>query len=174
MKQQSILIDVLRTTALAATLAVAAPSVFAHANANHKKEKNASISADEHAFGREGDPRNVKRTISVDMHDTMRFTPAEITVRQGETVRFVVHNKGKALHEMVLGTMDDLKEHGELMKKFPEMEHDAPYMAHVPPGGKQEMVWQFTQPGEFNFGCLAPGHFEAGMIGKINVRKGKS
>jgi uncharacterized cupredoxin-like copper-binding protein len=68
--------------------------------------------------------------------------------------------------------MDELKAHGELMKKNPEMEHGDPYMAHVKPGGKEEMVWQFTKAGEFNYGCLAPGHFEAGMIGKIKVVKG--
>ena len=87
-------------------------------------------------------------------------------------MRIVVRNKGKALHEMVIGTMDELKAHGELMKQNPEMEHDEPYMAHVAPGGKAEMVWQFTKVGDFNFGCMAPGHFEAGMVGKITVTKG--
>jgi uncharacterized cupredoxin-like copper-binding protein len=62
-----------------------------------------------------------------------------------------------------------LKEHGELMKKFPDMEHDEPYMAHVNPGEKEEIVWQFTKAGEFHYACLIPGHFEAGMVGKITV-----
>ena len=101
----------------------------------------------------------------------MRYTPSAIKVRQGETIRFIVKNNGKFLHEIVLGTMAELKEHGELMKKNPEMEHDEPYMAHIKPGAREEMVWQFTKPGHFNFGCLAPGHFEAGMVGKINVTK---
>jgi uncharacterized cupredoxin-like copper-binding protein len=51
------------------------------------------------------------------------------------------------------------------------MEHDEPHMSHVSPGKKEEMVWQFTKEGEFYFACLIPGHFEAGMIGKITVRK---
>ena len=73
------------------------------------------------------------------------------------------------MHEMVLGTMDELKKHAELMKKHPGMEHDEPYMAHVAPGKKGEIVWQFTKAGEFFYGCLIPGHFEAGMIGKVTV-----
>jgi uncharacterized cupredoxin-like copper-binding protein len=73
------------------------------------------------------------------------------------------------MHEMVIGTMPELKEHAELMKKHPGMEHDEPYMAHVAPGKTETMVWQFTKAGEFNFGCLVPGHFEAGMVGQIRV-----
>ncbi|WP_334188596.1 cupredoxin domain-containing protein [Noviherbaspirillum sp.] len=145
---------------------------FAHTGTQHDQHKaNASVSAEEHAFGRQGDPKNAVRTITIDMADTMRFGPAEITVREGETVRFVVANKGKMMHEMVIGTMAELKAHGELMKKHPGMEHDEPYMAHVGPGRKAELVWHFTKAGEFHYACLVPGHFEAGMIGKIKVTK---
>lgn len=172
MKKQASFISQLALAVLATSLTVVAPAVMAHGDGHAKKDKAAAISTDEHPFGKEGDPKHVTRTISIDMNDTMRFNPSEIKVKQGETIKFVVRNKGQAQHEMVLGTMDELKAHGELMKKNPEMEHDDPYMAHVKPGGKEEMVWQFTKAGEFNYGCLAPGHFEAGMIGKITVVKG--
>jgi uncharacterized cupredoxin-like copper-binding protein len=75
------------------------------------------------------------------------------------------------MHEIVFGTMQELKEHAELMRKNPGMEHDEPYMAHVAPGKAERIVWQFTKPGEFYFGCLIPGHFEAGMVGKVTVRQ---
>jgi uncharacterized cupredoxin-like copper-binding protein len=71
---------------------------------------------------------------------------------------------------MVLGTLPELKEHAELMKKFPDMEHDEPHMAHVKPGKSAQLVWQFTKAGEFHYGCLMPGHFEAGMVGKVIVK----
>jgi uncharacterized cupredoxin-like copper-binding protein len=103
------------------------------------------------------------------MSDEMRFTPAAVTVRQGEIVRFVAHNKGKVLHEMVLGAMDELKEHAELMRKFPGMEHNGPHMTHVNPGKSGETGWRFTKAGTYFFACLIPGHFEAGMIGKVVV-----
>ena len=91
-------------------------------------------------------------------------------VELGETVRFVVRNDGKQLHEMVLGTRKDIEEHAELMKKFPEMEHADPDMAHMKPGKAGEIVWQFTKPGEFRFACSQPGHHEAGMVGKVAVK----
>jgi uncharacterized cupredoxin-like copper-binding protein len=121
-------------------------------------------------FGRAGDPAKASRTIRVEMSDAMRFTPADITVKRGETVKLVASNKGQVLHEMVLGTSEELKKHAELMKKFPGMEHDEPHMAHVKPGKSGEIVWQFTKAGEFQFACLIPGHFEAGMVGKVTVK----
>jgi uncharacterized cupredoxin-like copper-binding protein len=121
-------------------------------------------------FGIAADPRKAKRTIRVGMDDRMRFVPSKIEVRRGEVVRFVAANEGQVLHEMVLGTMADLKAHAELMKQFPGMEHDEPHMAHVAPGKTGEIGWRFTQPGTFHFGCLVPGHFEAGMVGTITVR----
>jgi uncharacterized cupredoxin-like copper-binding protein len=94
----------------------------------------------------------------------------DMVVNKGDTVRFVVRNDGKVMHEMVIGTMKELKEHAELMRKFPDMEHDEPYMAHVAPGKTGEIMWQFTRAGEFYYACLLPGHMEAGMIAKITVR----
>ena len=157
---------------LLASLSLASGYVGAHGNETHSKKADAPISQDEHPFGKQGDPKKAKRTITVDMTDNMRFTPGEITVKEGETIRFVVANKGKMMHEMVIGTMDELKKHGELMKKHPTMEHDEPYMSHVAPGKKEDLVWQFSKAGEFYYACLIPGHFEAGMIGKIKVVKG--
>jgi uncharacterized cupredoxin-like copper-binding protein len=103
------------------------------------------------------------------MGDEMRFTPAEISVTQGETVKFVIANKGRVLHEMVIGTEKELLAHAELMKKHPGMEHEEPYMAHVKAGGREQITWQFTKPGTFAFACLIPGHYEAGMRGRIVV-----
>jgi len=147
----------------------ASGGALAHDDAHKSKSAKKAPSIEEKAFGREGAPKQATRTVNVEMSDAMRFSPAVLTVRQGETVRFVVKNSGKVMHEMVLGTMQELKAHAELMKKHPGMEHDEPYMVHVAPGKAGGIVWQFTKPGEFWYGCLIPGHFEAGMIGKINV-----
>jgi uncharacterized cupredoxin-like copper-binding protein len=103
------------------------------------------------------------------MSDTMRYTPSEITVRRGETVRFEAVNKGAVMHEMVLGTAAQLKRHAEMMRLHPDMQHDEPYMLHVAPGGRGAMGWSFNRTGKFLFGCLVPGHFEAGMVGHITV-----
>jgi len=69
--------------------------------------------------GMAGDPAKVSRTIPVEMHDTMRFTPGSVSVKAGETVRFFVVNKGKLPHEMVIGTAEEIDEHAEIMMKMP-------------------------------------------------------
>jgi uncharacterized cupredoxin-like copper-binding protein len=147
-----------------------AGGAFAHGDEEHAARKFEASKVEPTAFGQEGNPKKVARTIKVDMRDDMRFTPSDVTVKRGETVRFVVHNDGRVLHEMVLGTSEALARHAQLMKKFPEMEHADANMAHVKPGKAGEIVWQFTQPGEFEFACLQPGHFEAGMVGKVTVK----
>ena len=103
------------------------------------------------------------------MGDDMRFRPGRIEVRQGETVRLRVRNGGRVMHELVIGTRQELEEHAALMKKFPNMEHDEPWMAHVGPGRSGEIVWTFNRAGEFAFACLIAGHYEAGMTGRIIV-----
>lgn len=153
---------------LAAVLACFAQPAFTH-DATHEHKATGPAAIEDKAFGRVGDPKKFARTIDVDMSDQMRFTPAELTVKQGETIRLRVRNSGKTMHEMVLGTMQDLKAHAEMMRTHPGMEHDEPYMAHVAPGKVQTIVWQFTNAGEFHYGCLVPGHLEAGMLGRIKV-----
>jgi uncharacterized cupredoxin-like copper-binding protein len=146
------------------TLALIAGAAAAH-DENHG---HAPVSAT--PYGRAADPAHAKRTIAVDMTDQLRFTPAEVSVHKGEVVRFVVKNSGKLAHEFVLGTLPDLRQHAQRMQQHPGMEHDAANMAHVPPGKARAVAWQFTESGEFYYGCLVPGHFEAGMVGKVVVR----
>jgi uncharacterized cupredoxin-like copper-binding protein len=153
--------------AIALGLAMAAPSTFAHGDQTHKPR--AAIKKEQKDWGIAGDAKAVTRTIEVRMLDSMRYSPDTIDVKQGETVRFVHKNKGKVMHEFVLGTKKELDEHAALMKKFPGMEHDEPYMAHVAAGKTGQIVWTFNRPGSFDFACLIPGHYEAGMVGRINV-----
>ena len=145
------------------TLALGSTLALAHGDDQHHQGHDDS-------FGRPGDTSKVSRTIEVDMADTMRFTPAHVIVKKGETVRFTVKNSGKVKHEMVLGTAKELREHAELMKKFPEMEHEDPNQLSLDAGKTGELVWHFTRSGTFDFACLQPGHFDAGMRGKIAVR----
>jgi uncharacterized cupredoxin-like copper-binding protein len=155
---------------VAMALALASAAAWAHTG-DHEGNKAAYdySKAEETAFGKAADPKRAKQVVRVEMSDTMRFSPAQITVKKGDTVRFAASNKGKLMHEMVLGTKKDLEAHAEMMRKNPEMEHDEPHMLHVAPGKSGEMGWRFTKAGEFFYGCLVPGHFEAGMVGKINV-----
>ena len=155
---------IFRTIALAAMTASAAAGAWA--TGNHAGGHEAG-----EAIGKPGVAAKATRTVQVDMADSMRFTPANISVKQGETVRFVIKNSGQVKHELVLGTEKELKEHYEVMKKNPEMEHDDPNMVALAPGKSGEVVWQFTKAGKVDFACLQPGHYDAGMKGAVNVTK---
>lgn len=126
---------------------------------------------EETAIGKPGVAGRVNRTITVDMNDNMRYTPASVQAKQGETIRFVVRNKGQIKHELSLGTQQELLDHLEQMKKYPDMEHDEPSKITLAPGKQGEIIWQFTKTGTVNFACLMPGHYEAGMRGAVKVVK---
>jgi uncharacterized cupredoxin-like copper-binding protein len=149
-------------------LLAASSLAFAHGEGGHAAKPGAAVK-EQKPWGIAGDAAKVTRTIEVVMTDAMRFTPDRIEVREGETIRFVHRNPGRVMHEFVLGTKQELDEHAELMKRFPNMEHDEPYMAHVAPGQTGEVVWHFNRAGEFEFACLIPGHYEAGMLGRVTV-----
>jgi len=133
--------------------------------------KHAGGHGHDDAIGKPGVTAKATRTVNVEMSDGMRFNPSSIDVKQGETVRFVVTNSGKLKHELVLGTEKELKEHYEIMKKNPEMEHADPNMVSLAGGKTGEIVWQFTKAGKVDFACLQPGHYDAGMKGAVNVSK---
>ncbi|MDQ3060886.1 MAG: cupredoxin family protein [Pseudomonadota bacterium] len=146
-------------------------STAALAGGTHAGGHDHGHDAEETAIGKPGKAASVKRTVTVEMSDDMRFSPDTIPVKQGETVRFVVKNMGKVKHEFSLGTQKELLEHYELMKKFPDMEHDEPSKVSLAPGQQGEIVWQFTKAGAVDFACLHPGHYDAGMKGQVKVGK---
>jgi len=163
----------MKTTLLLAlaTATLSATTAFAHGDAARaSKAPKAASHGEVTAFGRPGDTANVTRTVRIAMSDEMRFTPASFAVKKGETIRIALANHGIVLHEMVLGTPDELRKHAELMRKFPDMEHEDAYMAHVKPGAEGDIVWTFDKAGNFGFACLIPGHSEAGMVGKVVVK----
>jgi uncharacterized cupredoxin-like copper-binding protein len=158
----------LNTLVLASLLALSA-GAHAHGDEDHAK-KAGPVKMEQKPWGIAAEAKAARRTIEITMTDAMRFTPDLIEVKQGETVRFVISNDGKMLHEFVLGTKKELDEHAALMLKFPGMEHEEPYMAHVPAGKTGEIVWTFNRAGDFDFACLIAGHYQAGMVGKVKVQ----
>lgn len=162
----------LRSAFFALNLAIATVpfAALAHGEMQHGV-KPAPMKKEQQDWGIAGDAKDVRRTLTVTMGDSMRFNPERIEVREGETVRFVVRNTGKVMHEFVIGTQSENAKHAEMMKKFPNMEHDEPHMAHVAPGQSGELIWTFNRPGQFQFACLIAGHYEAGMVGSILVTK---
>jgi uncharacterized cupredoxin-like copper-binding protein len=120
-------------------------------------------------IGKPGVAAKVSRTIQVAMANGMRFKPSEIRVKKGETIRFVLKNTDAIKHEFSLGTQQELLEHYEVMKRFPDMVHDEPNKLSLAPGKRGEIIWQFSQADTVDFACLHPGHFDAGMKGRVIV-----
>lgn len=141
---------------------------FGHGSAPHASHNPPAVK-EQKAWGIAGDAKAVRRTITLRMTDDMRFAPSHIEVREGETVRLRAENKGQVMHEIVIGTKAELDQHADMMAKHPGMEHDEPYMAHVKPGERGDIVWTFNRPGTFDFACLIAGHYQAGMVGTIKV-----
>jgi uncharacterized cupredoxin-like copper-binding protein len=147
---------------------VALPAA-AHTGDPHAR-KAGPVRKEQKPWGIAAEPSRARRTVVVRMTDDMRFSPDLLEVPLGQTVHFDIRNDGKMLHEMVIGTPQELEEHAALMAKFPNMEHDEPYMAHVDPGKTGRIVWNFNRPGTFEYACLIAGHYQAGMRGRIVVK----
>lgn len=156
---------------IAACLALAGVATTAQAHENHgaKPHDTTTAAPEQKPWGIAGEARAAKRTIDIAMADDMTFTPSVIEVREGDTVRLRLKNRGKELHELVLGTTAEIEAHAAMMKKFPDMEHDDPWMVHVPAGKTGTMVWTFNRAGDFDFACLVKDHYELGMAGRIRV-----
>lgn len=146
-----------------ALFAIAFMPLMAHASGDHHGDHQATT-------GKPGNPTQVDRTIEVTMSDQMRFKPDHVAVTAGQTIRFSVKNAGEQPHEMVIGTLDELKEHAKEMRRNPGMEHKEPNMVRLKGGTTGEIIWHFASPGEVDFACLIPGHLEAGMKGTIDIQ----
>ena len=150
---------------LMTVLGVASPAAHAHGPAAQPGHYDGHAAA----LGEPGDSKAATRTMEIQGAE-MKFVPASLTVRRGETVRFLFRNTGQLKHEMMIGTQKELNDHAALMEKHPDMEHDDPNGTQAEPGKSGEFVWKFTKAGQFFFGCLLPGHYQQGMKGTIVVR----
>lgn len=124
-------------------------------------------------ISKKGDKAKAKRTINISMRETedgkMLFEPKVLNFRKGETVILNFTNKGETDHEFVMDTEAKVQEHKAVMEKNPDMEHADDNSLRLAPGAKGQIIWTFAKSGPFTFACLIPGHYEAGMHGKMKV-----
>ncbi|MFN0318502.1 MAG: plastocyanin/azurin family copper-binding protein [Burkholderiales bacterium] len=121
------------------------------------------------AAGNPGDASKVTREIKIAALDAMRYDPTNITVKMGETIRFVVTNMGQVQHEFIIADAKEHEEHAQMMRKMPNMKHEDSNALTLAPGETKVLLWEFGKGGEFEVACHVPGHFEAGMRGKVTV-----
>jgi len=140
-----------------------------HAGHDHSHMTNTK------AFGEPGDPAKATRTIAVtavDANEAMGFEFAPFTIKQGETIKFVVTNKGSKIHEFSIGDTASQRAHAAMMKKMPHMNHEGdPSAVTLKPGETKELTWLFSKmvPGQIEFACHLKGHYEAGMSAKVKM-----
>ncbi|NIX78257.1 cupredoxin domain-containing protein [Microvirga terricola] len=162
MKRTLPLLGTLSALLLTTGLAMAGPGAAGH---GHGEEAPA---------GTPGDPKKAARVVPITMKETddgrMVYFPEKVEVRVGEQIRFVLKNAGKADHEFVLDTVENNAKHRIAMQKNPDMEHDDPNARRLAVSKGGEILWQFTKAGEFEYACLIPGHYEAGMKGTVVVK----
>lgn len=126
------------------------------------------------AVGRVGTgPATTVRTLEIveQADGKMVFSPNTIRVKRGETVRFDVTNAGKIDHEFRIDTVAGNAKHAVMMRDMPDMKHHEGNSIAISPGGSGHLSWTFTQAGTFEFACLIPGHYEAGMHGIVSVQR---
>ncbi len=138
---------------------------FAHADAGHK---HGGFAAGE--VGTDGSDARVIEIEIVEANGKMAYSRDRIEIMQNETVRFVLKNAGSLDHEFVLGTAKENRAHADMMASMPGMAHADKNMMQVASGQTSSFVWKFSNKGEFEFACLIPGHYEAGMHGIMIVK----
>ena len=135
---------------------------------------HAAAAAREFGAGEPGDPKKPARLVPVTMKETedgrMVYFPDKVDVRDGEQVRFKITNAGRTEHEFMLDTPEHNATHKAAMLKHPNMVHDDPNGVTIEPGKTAEIVWKFSKPGTYEYACLVPGHYEAGMHATVAVR----
>ena len=153
-------------TALTALPALASETVASDAHGGHNSH------GDQMLAGMPGNHDKVSRTMNVTMQETddgeMIFSPSAMEVKQGETIRFMIVNKGEIDHEFVLDTPERNALHKEVMASRTET-HATPNAVTLEPGKDGEIIWHFSNAGTFEFACLIPGHYESGMFGQVSV-----
>lgn len=156
--------------AIAILLTVADPSVASGEHGGgHDDGGGPSV-----PFGEPAPADEADRTIRITANDQMQFEPEGVRVQAGQTVRFVVENVGKVQHSFTLGTPRSQEQHeAEMRGMAPDriaghMEENPMGMV-VQPGETGTLTWRFEDAGPVEFACHIPGHFVAGMTGRIRV-----
>lgn len=150
---------------IAIALSLLTSITFAGGNHAHKHVHGGNDSSA--IVGKPGNPENVSRTIELQI-TFKHFKPSKVNVKKGETVKFVLKNVSEKEHEIMIGTIKELKEHAKAMRKNPDWVHVDPNQVTVEAGKTGELIWQFTEAGTIPFACPRHGHFKA-MRGEITV-----
>ncbi|GGH18603.1 Uncharacterized copper-binding protein, cupredoxin-like subfamily [Cribrihabitans marinus] len=136
-------------------------------------------------IGQTGDISHIDREIEVELGE-MYFDPDDFEIEKGETVKFVLTNVGRVVHEFAIATDDMHDAHANEMRAMMKggmmttrrLDHDkmrSQGMMHtdanarlLEPGEATELVWTFSGDAEdILIACNVPGHRAGGMEASI-------
>ena len=143
-------------------------------------------------IGSLGKESEVSRVIKVIMYDNY-YEPNSFQIKAGETIKFEVENAGKLVHEFNIANkmmhikhqpeMEKMVENGillafsidkEKMKKMAKMDksmgHSHSNSVLLEPKQKGDIIWKFDNAVNIEVACNVPGHYQAGMIAKVNIK----
>ena len=143
-------------------------------------------------IGSKGNETDVTRVIKVVMYDNY-YEPSSFQIKKGETVKFEVENAGMLVHEFNIANkmmhmkhqpeMVKMVENGillafsidkEKMKKLAKMDksmgHSHSNSVLLEPKQKGDIIWKFDNAINIEVACNVPGHYQAGMIAKVNIK----
>jgi len=112
---------------------------------------------------------SVAQRIEVKLTDALRMEPAEMTVKAGQPVTFVVTNSGAIQHEFYLGDEAAQTEHEKEMMSSGGMAMDEPDGIVLKPGETKELTHTFPMAGASLAGCHETAHYAGGMKAAITV-----
>ena len=143
-------------------------------------------------IGSKGNVADVTRVIKVVMYDNY-YEPSSFQIKEGETIKFEVENAGMLVHEFNIANkmmhmkhqpeMIKMVENGillafsidkEKMKKMAKMDksmgHSHSNSVLLEPKQKGDIIWKFDNAANIEVACNVPGHYQAGMIAKVNIK----
>lgn len=125
--------------------------------------------ADYLGFGRPGQEADVSRTVKLSAGDEMNYAMPSLSIKQGDTVRFVFTNTGSGTHEFFVADEDTLRQIDAMRAGNPDQSLDRPYGVRVKAGESKTIVWRFDRSGSFQLACHMPGSIKTSMTGQIDV-----
>ena len=151
---------------------------------------NFSLAASMKMIGEKGKISEVNRVVEIIMDDNY-YSPNKLKILKNETIKFVIHNSGELVHEFNIATKEmhikhqpemalmvekeilladkiDYKKMKEASKKDHSMGHSHSNSILLEPGKKGELIWKFNTDLLLEAACNIPGHYESGMVAKIN------
>ena len=142
-------------------------------------------------IGSKGKESEVSRVIKVVMYDNY-YEPSSFQIKVGETIKFEVENAGMLVHEFnIANKMMHMKHQPEMLKmveneilladsidkkKMKKMAKMDKAMGHthsnsvlLEPKQKGEIIWKFDNAVNIEIACNVPGHYQVGMIAKVDI-----